>query len=147
MGSHYSVIVIGGGQAGLAASYCLKQRQIDHVVFEKHRIGHAWREQRWDSFCLVTPNWQCQLPGYHYAGDDPHGFMQKAEIVEYIESYARQFNPPVREGVTVHRIGKNPISDAFEVSTSMGHYTADQVVIATGGYLSLIHISEPTRPY
>ena len=134
MGSHYSVIIIGGGQAGLSASYCLKRRQIDHVVFEKHRIGHSWRDKRWDSFCLVTPNWQCQLPGYAYPGNDPQGFMGKDAIVNYIESYAQQFNPPVREGVTVTKIRKNPISDTFEVTTSIGDYTADQVVIAIGGY-------------
>ncbi len=135
-GSHYSVIIIGGGQAGLSVSYCLKQRQIDHIVFEQHQIGHAWRSQRWDSFCLVTPNWQCQLPGYTYPGDDPNGFMKKDEIVEYIESYAANFNPPVKEGVRVLRVQKNPISDVFEVSTSIGDFTADQVVVATGGYHS-----------
>ena len=100
MSRHYSVIVVGGGQAGLSASYCLKQRQIDHVVFEKHRIAHSWRNQRWDSFCLVTPNWQCQLPGYAYPGNEPDGFMRRDAIVDYVESYARSFNPPVREGVT-----------------------------------------------
>ncbi|HEY9906030.1 MAG TPA: FAD-dependent monooxygenase, partial [Thermosynechococcaceae cyanobacterium] len=59
MTSHYSVIIIGGGQAGLSMSYCLKERGIDHIVFEKNQVGYAWREKRWDSFCLVTPNWQC----------------------------------------------------------------------------------------
>jgi putative flavoprotein involved in K+ transport len=134
MASHYSVVVIGGGQAGLAASYCLKQRQIDHIVFEQHQIGHAWRNQRWDSFCLVTPNWQCQLPGFSYPGDQPHGFMPKQAIVEYIESYARSFQPPIREGVRVLRLQKNPISDVFELTTAIGEFTADQVVIATGAY-------------
>ncbi|MBE9028825.1 MSMEG_0569 family flavin-dependent oxidoreductase [filamentous cyanobacterium LEGE 11480] len=134
MSSHYSVIVIGGGQAGLSVSYCLRQRQIDHLVFEQHQIAHSWRSKRWDTFCLVTPNWQCQLPGYHYAGDDTNGFMQRDEIVQYIESYAQQFNPPVREGVTVERVAKNPISDVFEITTSSGEFTADQIVVATGGY-------------
>ncbi|WP_448600151.1 NAD(P)-binding domain-containing protein, partial [Thermoleptolyngbya sp.] len=77
MEQHYPVIVVGGGQAGLSMSYCLKQRGIAHLVFEKYKIGHSWREYRWDSFCLVTPNWQCQLPGFPYSGDDPHGFMVK----------------------------------------------------------------------
>ena len=134
MGSHYSVIIVGGGQAGLSISYCLHQLQIDHIVFEKHRIGHSWRSKRWDSFCLVTPNWQCQLPGYAYPGNDPNGFMKKDEIVQYIESYADLFNPPVKEGVSVLKVRKNPISDVFEVSTSIGDFTADQIVVATGGY-------------
>jgi putative flavoprotein involved in K+ transport len=63
---HYDVVVVGGSQAGLAISWHLKQRGIGHVVFEKHQVAHTWRTQRWDSFCLVTPNWQCQLPGFPY---------------------------------------------------------------------------------
>ena len=134
MRSHYAVIIVGGGQAGLSMSYCLQERHIDHLVLEQHQIGHSWRSQRWDSFCLVTPNWQCQLPGFAYPGADPNGFMQKDEIVQYIEAYARSFQPPVQEGVRVLRIWKNPISDGFELQTTMGDLTADQVVIATGGY-------------
>ncbi len=114
-------------------SYCLKERGIDHVVLEKHRIGHAWRNQRWDSFCLVTPNWQCQLPGFPYPGDEPHGFMAKDEIVQYLETYARYFNAPVSEGVTVSRIRMEG-RDKFYLNTSAGEFTASQVVVATGGY-------------
>ena len=58
MKAHYPVIIVGGGQAGLALSYCLKEHGIDHLVFEKDRVASAWRTGRWDSFCLVTPNWQ-----------------------------------------------------------------------------------------
>ncbi|HEY0790597.1 MAG TPA: MSMEG_0569 family flavin-dependent oxidoreductase [Chthoniobacterales bacterium] len=130
---HYPVLVIGGGQAGLSISYCLKERGIDHLVFEKHRLAEAWRSERWDSFCLVTPNWQCQLPGFNYSGNDPDGFMKKDEIVRYIEAYARSFDPPLKEGVTVTRLRRRE-SGGFEVSTNLGDYTADQVVVATGGY-------------
>jgi len=131
--THFSVVVIGGGQAGLSASYLLKERGIDHVIFEKKRIAESWRSKRWDTFCLVTPNWQCQLPGHSYPGSDPHGFMVKDEIVEYIESYARSFKPPIYEGVTVSRLRRDD-SDAFEVTTDIGIFTADQVIVATGGY-------------
>ncbi len=134
MKTHYSVIIIGGGQAGLSMSYCLKERGIDHIVFEKNKIAHSWRSKRWDSFCLVTPNWQCQLPGYPYPGNDPHGFMQKDEIVQYVERYAASFDPPVEEGVEVLRAAKSEPQKLFEVETSTGHYTAEQVVIAVGGY-------------
>jgi putative flavoprotein involved in K+ transport len=134
MKSHYSVAIVGGGQAGLSMSYCLKERNIDHIIFEKNQVGHSWRSKRWDSFCLVTPNWQCRLPGYHYAGDDPHGFMQKDEIVRYIEAYAASFDPPVVEGVEVSRVCQNQAQDGFELTTAIGSYTADQVVIAVGGY-------------
>jgi putative flavoprotein involved in K+ transport len=130
---HYPVIIVGGGQAGLSMSYCLKERGIDHIVFEKHRLGEAWRSKRWDTFCLVTPNWQCQLPGFQYSGDDPHGFMRKDEIVRYLEAYAHSFEPPLQEGVVVSRLRAHE-SGVFAISTSKGDYLADQVVVATGGY-------------
>ena len=130
---HHTVIIVGGGQAGLSLSYCLKEREIDHVVFEKNCIGHAWRNQRWDSFCLVTPNWQCQLPGFPYQGDDPNGFMGRDDIVRYIEAYVRNFNPPLQEGIAVSRVRREG-SDQFYLDTSAGEFTASQVVIATGGY-------------
>jgi putative flavoprotein involved in K+ transport len=134
MTQHYSVVIVGGGQAGLSMSYCLKERGLDHIVFEKHQIGHSWRSKRWDSFCLVTPNWQCQLPGHPYQGDALHGFMKKNEIVQYIEDYAASFSPPVKERVSVLNLRRNAAQNGFELSTSIGDYTADQVVVATGGY-------------
>lgn len=134
MKKHYSVIVVGGGQAGLAISYCLKNKGIDHLIFEKHHIGYAWQQKRWDTFCLVTPNWQCTLPGYHYSGDDPDGFMERDAIATYIKDYAKSFNPPVQEGIEVFSVKKNRDRGLFDLTTSMGSYTADQVVIATGSY-------------
>ncbi|HEX4354386.1 MAG TPA: MSMEG_0569 family flavin-dependent oxidoreductase [Polyangiales bacterium] len=129
---HVPVIIVGGGQAGLSMSYCLAQKEIRHIVLEKHRIAHAWRSQRWDSFCLVTPNWQCQLPGHPYDGADSDGFMVKDQIIDYVERYAARFQAPVQEGVEVHRITKR--DDAFLVASSLGNFLADQVVMAAGGY-------------
>ena len=130
--SHFPVAIIGGGQAGLSISYCLKQRGVDHIIFEKNKIAHSWRSKRWDSFCLVTPNWQCMLPGYPYPGNDPNGFMQRDDIVQYIEDYASSFKPLIKEGVTVSKISKP--ENVFEIDTSIGHYVANQVIVATGGY-------------
>jgi len=128
-----SVVVVGGGQAGLSMSYCLKQMGVDHVVLEKHRIAHEWRERRWDSFCLVTPNWQCRLPGFAYTGPDPHGFMLKDAIVKYVEDYARSFGAPVLEGVSATSLRAAP-GGGFDLETAAGACHADQVVVATGGY-------------
>ena len=130
---YFSVAVIGGGQAGLSMSYYLKQRGIDHVVLEKRTVTHTWREQRWDAFSLVTPNWQCALPGYPYRGDEPHGFMKKDEIVAWLDGFIRHVDAPVREGVAVMRVSKRP-NGGFLVQTSQGSLSADQVVIASGGY-------------
>jgi putative flavoprotein involved in K+ transport len=132
-GSHYPVVIIGAGQAGLSMSYCLQQQDIAHLVIEKSRVGHAWRSERWDSFCLVTPNWQCTLPGFPYAGQDPYGFMVKDEIVQYIEKYVDSFNPPVVEGIAVTCVERND-AGLFAVETTNGMVTADEVVVAVGGY-------------
>ena len=130
---HFSVAVVGGGQAGLSMSYYLKQRGIDHVVLEKRTVTHTWREQRWDAFSLVTPNWQCALPGYPYRGDEPHGFMKKDEIIAWLDGFISHVDAPVREGVAVTRVSKRP-NGGFLVQTSQGSLSADQVVIAAGGY-------------
>ncbi len=131
--AHHSVAVIGGGQAGLSISWYLTQSGIDHVVFEKERAGHAWRAERWDTFCLVTPNWQCQLPGYPYRGPDPHGFMLRDEIVAYIDGFVASFDPPLLEGVTVRHL-RGDAQHGFMLDTTNGIHFADQVVVASGGY-------------
>lgn len=130
---HHQVIIVGGGQAGLSASYYLQQQGIDHLLLEKHSLTHSWRTQRWDAFCLVTPNWQCALPGYPYAGDDPHGFMKREEIIDYLDGFIRSVNAPVREGVAVQRVTPRP-QGGYAVQTSAGEFTADQVIVASGGY-------------
>ena len=132
-GAHFPVAVVGGGQAGLSVSYCLRQRGVEHVVVEADGVGHEWRARRWDSFCLVTPNWQCKLPGYPYQGNDPDGFMVRDEIVRYLQDYVAFFRPPLVQKVRVDRMRKGA-DGLFELSTSAGDFTADQVVVATGPY-------------
>ena len=73
-----TTVVIGGGQSGLAMSRGLSARSIDHVVLERNEVANSWRRERWDSLRLLTPNWQCRLPGHDYQGDDPDGFMTRA---------------------------------------------------------------------
>ncbi|HYZ15248.1 MAG TPA: MSMEG_0569 family flavin-dependent oxidoreductase [Candidatus Acidoferrum sp.] len=143
-GGRIPVAVIGGGQAGLSISALLKERGVEHVVLEKHRVAHTWRTERWDSFCLVTPNWQCRLPGFPYGGDDPEGFMLKDEIVRYIEAFAASFDPPLHEGVAVTGLRRAASGEGFHLTTSAGELTADQVVVAIGGYhtASLPRIAE-----
>ena len=78
------VVVVGAGQAGLAVSSELSQAGTEHVVLERGRVGQSWRD-RWDSFCLVTPNWAIGLPRGSYDGDDPDGFMQRDEIAAFLD--------------------------------------------------------------
>jgi putative flavoprotein involved in K+ transport len=130
---HYSTVIIGGGQAGLSASHYLTKRGIDHIVFEKKAVAHKWKNERWDAFCLVTPNWQCQLPDHPYDGSDPHGFMVKDEIVAYVDRFIKKVNAPVLEGTAVTSIEQ--IADSlFRVESSAGIVTADSVILATSLY-------------
>ncbi|WP_188745958.1 MSMEG_0569 family flavin-dependent oxidoreductase [Marinobacterium zhoushanense] len=131
--THYPVIVVGGGQAGLSVSYYLKQLKLDHLVFEKNSLMHGWKTERWDSFTLVTPNWQCNLPGHPYDGDDPKGFMTRDETLDYLNTFASKLNAPVREGVAVNKV-ETDANGLYHLSTSEGDFTADQVVVASGGY-------------
>ena len=134
---HVPVLIVGGGQGGLSLSYLLKEQGIEHLILEKHRIAHSWRAERWDSFCLVTPNRQCRLPGFDYTADyqgrDPNGFMLKDEIIGFLESYAEIVQPPIREGVAVKTI-KPRSGGGFDVASTEGNYTADRVIVAISGY-------------
>jgi len=132
------VAVVGGGQAGLAVSHELALAGVEHLVLERDRIGQSWRD-RWDSFCLVTPNWAMRLPGHSYRGDDPDGFMPKDEIVSYLEGYAASFAAPVREGVEVGSLASAP-AGGFVLGTSAGALHAGSVVVASGAY------QRPHRP-
>ncbi|NLU99156.1 MSMEG_0569 family flavin-dependent oxidoreductase [Marinomonas sp. UCMA 3892] len=135
--THYSVLIVGGGQAGLSMSACLQEQDIDHLIFEKNTMMHSWKTQRWDSFTLVTPNWQCELPNHPYDGDDPKGFMKREEIIGYLDRFAAKVKPPILEGVSVEKISKLE-NGQFRVVTTKGEFTGDQVVIASGGYLKPI---------
>lgn len=133
-----AVAIVGGGQAGLATSQELTKAGLEHVVLERGRVGETWRN-RWDSFCLVTPNWAIQLPDGHYAGPEPDGFMPRDEFVAYLQRYAVQAQVPIREHVAVKSVESLP-GDGFLLHTSAGHIHADAVVLATGSY------QRPHRP-
>jgi putative flavoprotein involved in K+ transport len=125
------VAVVGGGQAGLSTSCELTKVGVEHVVLERGRAGQSWRD-RWDSFCLVTPNWAVQLPEGTYHGADPDAYMPREALVAFFETYAARLGTPVREGVDVTAIGTH--REGFELTTSEGPMRAGQVVLATGTY-------------
>lgn len=125
-----TVVVVGGGHSGLAMSKRLSDRAVDHVVLERGEVANSWRTQRWDSFTLLTPNWQTELPGRAYDGDDPDGFMTGAEIVEFIDGYAGTIDAPVMVGTTV--IAVRPADDGYEVVTDQGTWRCRCVVLAAG---------------
>jgi putative flavoprotein involved in K+ transport len=134
----FDVVVVGAGQAGLSLSHEMSEGSIDHVVLERGHIGESWR-RRWDSFCLVLPNWTVQLPGHRYSGGDPDAFMQRDEIVAHLAAYAESFRAPVREGVEVHSLERQD-DGRFLLRTSDGEVRARQVVLASGAF------QKPYRP-
>lgn len=131
--SSTEVLIVGAGQAGLALSWHLTQRGVEHVLIERDSIAHEWRDGRWDSFTLVTPNWQCELPGFPYDGTDPHGFMRRSEVHDFLLRYAASFSPPVITGVEVVELTV-AAAGGYLVRTTAGEWDAGAVVIATGGY-------------
>ena len=129
---HYSVIIVGGGQAGLSISHYCQKFGLSHLVLEKGRVMNAWKDKRWDSFTLVTPNWQCLLPDHPYAGDDPHGFMNREQIIEYLDRFAEKVEAPVLEQTEVLKVSHDGVR--YLVNTTNGDFMADQVVVASGSY-------------
>lgn len=127
-----TAVVIGAGQSGLAMSRCLADASIDHVVLERSEVANSWRTERWDSLRLLTPNWQCRLPGYAYGGDDPDGFMAMAEVVEFITGYAKAIAAPVECDTTVTSVRAS--EGGYGVVTDQGEWRCKAVVLATGAF-------------
>ena len=103
-------VIVGAGHAGLAVSRMLADVQRDHVVLDRGRVAERWRSERWDSLHLLTPAWMTRLPGWHYAGTDPDGYLSSGELVQYLERYAASFGAPV---ISEHdrRGGGEPVQD------------------------------------
>lgn len=128
-------IIVGGGQAGLATSYYLTRHGREHVVLEQAaQAGNVWRNERWDSFTLVTPNWSFRLPGAEYQGDEPDGFMPRAEVVTRLEQYVDRFQLPVQYGVRVTSVVQKRDGQSYVVQTTDDRFEAQNVVVATGLY-------------
>jgi putative flavoprotein involved in K+ transport len=125
-------VVIGAGQAGLAASYHLGRRGLDHVVLERGEIGETWRRERWDSFRLNTPNTFLQLPGHEYDGDDPSGFLTRAETVAHLEDYTATVGSDIRTQTEV--VSVRAADGGFAVESSGGTLSARNVVVAAGSF-------------
>ncbi len=122
--------MIGAGHAGLAASRFLTERSIDHVLLERGEVANSWRKERWDSLRLLTPNWQSRLPGHHYDGPDPDGYMTMDEVIAFISRFAVVCSAPVRPHTTVTSLQR--MDDGYHIETSEGVIRCRCVVIATG---------------
>lgn len=126
--------IIGGGQAGLAMSFHLKQRGIEHIVLERSRVAEGWRTERWDSLVFQFPNWSIKLPGHAYTTGNPDGFAPKDEIVTFLEGYADAIQAPLQCGVNAQTLQHDTATGHFVIGTSIGYIRALNIVSATGSY-------------
>jgi putative flavoprotein involved in K+ transport len=129
MSERLDVVVVGGGQAGLALGYFLAQQGRRFTILEAAgRPAAAWRA-RWDSLRLFTPVRRDNLPGRAFPGD-PDSYPDRDQVVGYLEDYARHFELPVELDSRV--LAVRGADDGFEVELADRRYLAEQVVVATG---------------
>jgi putative flavoprotein involved in K+ transport len=129
----YELVVIGGGQAGLAAGYWLARHDIDFVILDANpRVGDSWR-QRWDSLQLFTPAKYSGLPGLRIPGD-PYRLPDKDDLADYLEWYAQVFDLPVRNNARVSRMRR--IDGMYRLETNGNTFETDSVIVATGPFHS-----------
>ena len=101
-------------------------------MLERGEVANSWRTERWDSLRLLTPNWQCRLPGYAYRGDDPDGFMPASEVVDFIAAYAKDNAAPVHTGTTVTSVRRT--DGGYCVTSDQDEWHCQVVVLATGAF-------------
>ncbi|MEV5537109.1 NAD(P)/FAD-dependent oxidoreductase [Saccharopolyspora shandongensis] len=128
------VLVVGGGQAGLAMSEHLSDCGVPHLVLERHRIAERWRSERWDSLVANGPAWHDRFPGLEFGDLAPDAFASKEQIADYFEAYAEKIAAPIRTGVEVTSVRRNAGRPGFRVETSDGTIDARFVVAATGPF-------------
>ncbi|MEM9515874.1 MAG: FAD-dependent oxidoreductase [Actinomycetota bacterium] len=124
------VVVIGAGQAGLAASALLSRSGVDHVVLERGGVAHSWRTERWDSLRLLTPNWMTRLPGHRYTGTNPDGYMSANDVARFLAAYCRRSRVPLITGAAVDSLA--PGGRGFDVAAVGERWSCRAVVVATG---------------
>jgi putative flavoprotein involved in K+ transport len=128
----YDLVVIGGGQAGLATGHAARLAGLRHLIIDAGaRTGDTWRD-RYDSLTLFTPRAYSQLPGLDLEGD-PDGYPTKDEIADYLEAYASTFDLPVQHSRPVRRVSATP-GRGLSVETPQGSLQARSVVVATGPF-------------
>nr|WP_128796089.1 NAD(P)/FAD-dependent oxidoreductase [Corallococcus coralloides] len=125
------VVIIGGGQSGLALGYYLSRRGQRYIILDSgSEVGHMWRN-RWESLQLITPCPYNNLPGQDFEGP-AWSFPTKDQVADYLARYAQKFSIPVRTQHHVSSLRRD--GDVYRIETNQGVFEALAVVIATGPY-------------
>ena len=128
---HFQVVVIGGGQSGLATGFHLSRAGLNYVILDGgKRVGDPWR-RRWDSLRLFTPARINRLPDAPFPGS-PSTYPTKDQAADYMESYAKRFGLPIRLGVKVDALTRE--GNRYVATSDASQISADQVVVAAGSY-------------
>lgn len=125
-----TTLIIGAGQAGLAMSHCLTQKNIEHVVLERGKVANSWRAERWDSLRLLSPNWSSRLPGLDSKIDNPDEFKNLPQTIDFFDTYAATIKAPVQSNTSVQSVRKT--DDGYHVRTDRGDWHCKSLVLATG---------------
>lgn len=128
------VLVVGGGQAGLAMSDHLGKSGVPHLILERSRIAERWRSERWESLVANGPAWHDRYPGLEFPGCDPDDFVPKEKIADAFVAFAEKIKAPIRCGVEVKSVRKTVGRPGFHVETSQGVIEPNFVVAATGPF-------------
>ncbi len=127
-------LVVGGGQAGIAASEHLRAHAIQHLILERDRIAERWRSGRWDALVTNGPVWHDRFPGMLFDGLAPGAFAAKDAVADYLVAYARRIDAPIRSGVEVTSATPLTGRAGFRVETSAGVIEARTIIAATGPF-------------
>lgn len=127
-------VVVGGGQAGIAASEHLSNHGISHVVLERGRIAEKWRSARWDSLVANGPAWHDRFPSRDFDNPDYDAFIPKEAVADYFVDYVEQIKAPVRCGVSVEQVERTANGGGFHIKTSDGAFEASHIIAATGAF-------------
>lgn len=127
-------LVVGAGQAGVAASEHLGRNGVPHLVLERARIAERWRSERWDSLVANGPAWHDRFPGMEFGGFGGDDFVPKEAVADYFVAYAEKIGAPIRCGVEVREVRRLDGRPGFRVETSEGVIEATNVIAATGAF-------------
>ena len=126
-------LIIGAGQAGLAASEHLTNHNIDHLILERDRVVESWKTSRWDSLVANGPAWHDKFPTLEFDELNQDSFASKDRVVEYFEEFAKKIKAPIMENINVLEVTKVSKNN-FLIQTSDGEYEAKNVIAATGAF-------------